>query len=250
MLPTTFLPRHASVAQSLESVGIALLHNATTASLEALARELGTVRPHRDSSPAGATVISPLRRSSAETATTAFTRDGLPPHTDGSGVARPADLVIGCCVTPPSAGGEILLADGVDVLGVLMHKEPRRVEPLWHNAAFAFGVDRLPHPVFANRANCSAKAGISIRYRDDGALTANSLEAMRALALLRAAIAASVRTHKFAAGDAYIIDNHRYLHGRAAFEGNREFSRILVDAPHLDLGIPQTLERVYSSHAA
>jgi len=150
---------YESVARNLESVGIALLKDATTADLEALARALGTVRPHRDSSPDGTTIISPSVRLDTQAAMVAFTRDELPPHTDGSGVVRPADLVIGCCLTPPTTGGEILLVDGLDVLGALLQQAPYQVEPLWRKSDFAFGAERLRDAVFDDRAGRSEKTG-------------------------------------------------------------------------------------------
>lgn len=44
------------------------------------------------------------------------------------------------------------------------------------------------------------------------------------------AVARATEAHAIAAGDVFVIDNYRYMHGRAAFDGERVMQTIMADA--------------------
>ena len=81
----------------------------------------------------------------------------------------------------------------------------------------------VPRPIF------DEKTGI-LRFRfDDGIQLSASL--VDAFPTLRALIYEFARPILLEAGQCYIIDNHRFLHGRTSFTGARELLRTLVYPP-------------------
>lgn len=219
----------STLARSLEHDGCVWL-DAPAPDVETLACSLGAIRSHRDSAPDGATRIRP--RQNEISAGAAFTREALPPHTDGSSVRQPADLVVNECIRAGS-GGEVLLVDGQLLFRVLAEAGGdviRRLEmPL-----YTFGEAQLKAAVFS----CHPTRGTRvIRYRNDGLLTPLNRAAHQALRVLEAHIRMCTQTRPMKAGEAYIVDNTRFLHGRTRFSGEREVVRFLVDTPSLKLGI-------------
>ena len=82
----------------LREDGLAVLAGiAGRAALAALARELMTIRSHRDAAPDGVTEITDTGSAAAGYA--AFTGAGLIPHTDGTAVADPPSCC-SCCLRP------------------------------------------------------------------------------------------------------------------------------------------------------
>jgi len=76
---------------------------------------------------------------------------------------------------------------------------------------------------------------ITIRLRLDD-LAQFSSETMRWLPVLRAAIDRHATVLRLNTGQGYILDNHRWLHGRRAFTGQRVMYRVNGN-PLPDLGI-------------
>ena len=70
------------------------------AGLVAMARQLMTIRPHRDAGPDGVTVITKTQDESSGYA--GFTDAELIPHTDGSAVPNPPGLLLLACQQPPT----------------------------------------------------------------------------------------------------------------------------------------------------
>ncbi len=219
----------SSLARSLEREGHVWLDMAAP-EVEALARRLGPIRSHRDSASGGATHIRP--RQGKISAGAAFTRDALPPHTDGSSVMHPADLVVNHCVRAGS-GGEVLLVDGQLVfraLAATRHDVVRHLEMPY----YAFGEARLRAAVFSCHP---ARATCMVRYRNDGLLAPMNRRAQQALQVLDTYIQMHTQSRPLSTGEVYIVDNTRFLHGRTTFSGDREVVRYLVDSPSLRLGI-------------
>ena len=78
----------------------------------------------------------------------------------------------------------------------------------------------VPRPIF------DMKTGI-LRFRfDDGIQLSASL--VDAFPLLREFIYAHARPVALEPGQCYIVDNHRFLHGRTSFTGSRELLRVLA----------------------
>lgn len=223
----------ASLPRRLERHGFAFVQDVgSRADARAIAEQLGTIRIHRDSDHEGTTSITPLTGREGS-ASQAFSHGGLSPHTDGSGVLRPADLVVNYVERQARRGGHTLLADGSEILALLASGHDLLLAALCRSE-FAFGPDRLRASV-VSRLDAAQRA--SLRYRADGELSPLTCRAAKALASFAEIVRSSTWELATRSGDLYVTDNRRCLHGRAAFVGTRSVVRFLVDAPSLDLGV-------------
>ena len=152
-------------------------------------------------------------------------RDGPAPlHTDSQLVRRcPPHLQVLCCVRPAERGGESLLADTHALERVVAHRLPALHRALYQSVrSFPF--------VFGDfEATTIASVGESTFFthspRADDALGQALRGCLERLVLVRRALRA---------GDVFVVDNHRMLHGRAPFvDRRRELQRLLLwlDAP-------------------
>jgi hypothetical protein len=196
-----------------------------------LARRLGTVRPHRDANATGATIIS-AERPSDISAGQAFTREAMPPHTDGSGVPEPATIIVNVMLSPASRGGSAVLVDGQGVLEDLAREAPDALATLQDPTLFSFGAARLHAAV----VDVNRYGRLTLRWRADGALEI-APAARQATSVFGALMLRHARLLALRAGDAYVLDNTRWLHGRSAYSGQRTVARLLVDAPSYVGGI-------------
>lgn len=150
----------------------------------------------------------------------ASTRDASPMHTDSQMLLGiPAAVQILVCVKPAARGGESTLVDGDAVIARLDREAP-------DVARAAFEVDRIQRFYFGE------VHGPTVALR--GGHLAWSL-APRAepgdaagAALVRAVTAHDRIEIALGANQALVASNHRMLHGRRAFEGERELVRLLV----------------------
>jgi alpha-ketoglutarate-dependent taurine dioxygenase len=146
-----------------------------------LARSVATVVPHRDSASDGVTTLVDLG-SAARSGFAGFSACALDPHTDRSGVAHPPALLMLSCSRPATSGGECVLIDGQAVYLDLAEAEPEALAALCAPRSVLFG-------------GASGHLGATI---DRHAVELN-----------------------LSAGQGYVLDNHRWLHGRRAFTGHR-----------------------------
>ncbi len=161
----------------------------------------------------------------------AGSRAEAPLHTDSQlllGV--PAAVQILLCVRAAERGGESVLVDGAELVARLDRTQPELARSL-------FEADRVQHfyfgdvtgPTIAGRGGHLAWT-LAPRSADPiGRALASELEAAPKI----------VRV--LAPGDVLVASNHRMLHGRTAFEGERELVRLLV---WLDEPFPWPDERV------
>jgi len=163
--------------------------------------------------------IRPVRGGRSFASTDVFT----PLHTDSQPyLGAPPCAQVMICVRPAARGGETILADGWRIaedardtsrserdLDARLFDEPRTIP-------FYFGDVR--GPTIARWRGRVAFTHSPVAPRDD--------LARRVRALVDAAPVIELRPR---AGDAFVVDNHRMLHGRRAFDDpSREFVRFLV----------------------
>jgi alpha-ketoglutarate-dependent taurine dioxygenase len=224
-------PSTHDLGREVSTKGLVILRGLTSAAAREIAAELGNMHVHRDADHDGVTVIhaDPLRADLPISA--AFTTAALPPHTDGSGVARPADIVVTYVDRAARTGGHATFVDGQELIATLLREAPRVLSELSRRDALLFGADNLPAPTFEKRGD-----RVRIRYREDGCTRAESESAARALAYMRRLAGTMMRTIEMGQGDLYVVDNHRFLHGRTEYGGRRRVLRWLIEAPHLELG--------------
>lgn len=150
----------------------------------------------------------------------ASTRVDTPLHTDSQMfLGVPAAIQILVCVKPAPRGGESVLVDGSRLVARLEHDDAALASAL-------FDVDRVQRfyfgdvtgPTIARRSGHLAWTVAPVGASDD--------DVGRRLA---AALAHEPRiAHTLRAGEALVASNHRMLHGRGPFEGDRELVRLLV----------------------
>jgi hypothetical protein len=213
------------VSARLREDGLAVLAGITgRAALTALARELMTIRPHRDAAPDGVTEITDTGAAAAGYA--AFTGAGLIPHTDGTAVADPPQLLLLACVRPAGEGGATLVADGARVAAALAGRHPGALPALSAPKSAWFGT---PADGYLGAVCEPAGPGrMRLRLRLDD-LARFSPDAACAVPALRAAISANAVTLRLGPGDGVVLCNTRWLHGREPYAGRRVMLRILGD---------------------
>lgn len=154
----------------------------------------------------------------------ASTRVDTPLHTDSQMfLGMPASIQVLVCVEPASRGGESVLVDGARVLARLEREDPALANALFdveRVQRFYFG--DVPGPTVARRGGHLTWTVAPVA---PGQLAAADELGRR----LASAIAREQRMeHTLRAGEALVASNHRMLHGRRPFEGNRELIRLLV----------------------
>ncbi len=220
----------ARIAERLRRSGLVTVNGLEHRSqVLALARVLMRITPHRDSDPDGLTVIRDTGRHADRAGFAGFGNGELLPHTERSGIPCPPRLMLLACERPADTGGECVLVDGRDVYADLAEHHHEALEALSApRSAFFGGGDGHLSSVFSQ----VGEGRVAVRFRQD-ALARFSPEASRHVATLRAAIERHRGELQLASGEAFLIDNHRWLHARGAFTGLRRL--------HRALGIPRPL---------
>jgi alpha-ketoglutarate-dependent taurine dioxygenase len=179
-------------------------------------------RCHRDSDRDGVTVIAPTIELGGG-GYDGFTRKALPVHTDGSALDRPPELIALYVDRAAHVGGETLVADGGEVALELAHVFPQEYLHL-QEAIVSFGAD----PGYRGPVLTPAQSGVmTIRFRDDGLVNFRSVES--AVEVMRDVIRDRTISLMLSSGDAYFLQNARWLHGRTAFDGDRSAIRLMGD---------------------
>lgn len=223
--------RATGLVAELAARGLVLLDDVTSADhLLRLAHSIATVVPHRDSDASGLTTIADIG-GQMRSGFAGFSACALNPHTDRSGIVNPPALLMMTCGQPASTGGECVVIDGKAVYDDLAESHPEAAKALSTPRSVLFGgAAGYLSSVFSTTGD-----QITVRLRLDD-LAQFSPEATRWLPVLRAAIDRHATVFRLNAGQGYILDNHRWLHGRRAFTGQRIMYRINGNLlPHLGI---------------
>ena len=149
-------------------------------------------------------------------------RGTTPLHTDSQMfLGMPAAIQILICVKPAPSGGESVLLDGSQLLMRLEQREPALATALFEverRQRFYFG--EVTGPTIALRGGHLTWTCAPLGA-DPGADRI-------ADALAGAASCERELVHALRPGEALVASNHRMLHGRRPFEGERELVRLLV----------------------
>lgn len=223
----------AGVAAGVASDGIARFDRIhTRAQFITLSSSLGTVVSHRDSDSDGITMLQNRGSTSRRMGFGGFGTGALLPHTDRSGLTDPPPLVLVVCGRRATSGGECIAIDGQRVYSDLTASEPEAVEALSQPRTALFGgAAGYLGSVFEHTQG----GRIRIRYRRDG-LAQFSPEVTRWLPRLDEAIDRHTIRFTLQPGEGYVLHNHRWLHGRTAFTGDRVMYRLSLN-PHPEFEI-------------
>ena len=144
-------------------------------------------------------------------------------HTDRSGWDNPPELLITTLKVKSDTGGEAIVVDGFDVIAAVKTRHPKLYSLLTNSKYSSFKDDSgkyVPRPIF------DVESGIlRFRYDDSIQLSASLVEAFP---IFRSMIYEFAYPIALEPGQCYIVDNHRFLHGRTSFTGSRELLRALV----------------------
>jgi len=156
----------------------------------------------------------------------ASTRVDTPLHTDSQMfLGMSATLQILVCVKPAPRGGESVLVDGSRVLARLERDDSALSSALFEVERvqrFYFGDVTGPTVSLRGGHLAWTCAPVGMQQPDDRI----------ASALAHALTNEPPILHTLRAGDALVASNHRMLHGRRPFEGDRELVRLLVWLAH------------------
>ncbi|WFE53625.1 TauD/TfdA family dioxygenase [Micromonospora sp. WMMD1155] len=213
--------RPESVPATLARDGVVLIQQGSVAEVAELLDGWTVPVDHPHQVADGLTVITPRIHSGAADNEAGFTDLPLSPHTDRSLHKQPPSVLATLMLAPARAGGSATLVDAAQVLMILR----RRAE----DAAIA----RLRLKTTAGQLGPPVVEFTSgharIRYRDDRIAHPHSTDRHTDLvADLRRLITETVRSLHLGEGDGYLVHNHRFLHGRTAFTGDRSLVRFLA----------------------
>ncbi|MBI0294161.1 TauD/TfdA family dioxygenase [Streptomyces sp. PRKS01-29] len=214
----------AAIAAQLHEIGLVTIDGLRNRqNVLALASRLMAITLHPHSAPDGLTLIRDTGSHAHRAGFAGLGSGDLQAHTERSGVPRPPRLMLLVCLRPAPTGGEILLADGRDVHARLVHccREAAVTFSQPRTAYFGSGAGHATQAITTH-----ADGRISIRLRQDG-LARWSPIAQPYLPRLGGAIADSQHRITLQAGQGYLIDNHRWLHARTRFTGDRQLLRAL-----------------------
>ncbi|MFI5705210.1 TauD/TfdA family dioxygenase [Streptomyces xanthochromogenes] len=222
-LPVNTTPVSDIAAQLRETGLVALEHLVMRSAALAFAASIMTVTTHRDSDPDGLTRIYDTRRHAEQPGFAGLSNGELAPHTERSGLPRPPRLMLLVCASAPALGGECLLTDGQAVHQDLATHHPEALDLLSAPNTAYFG-DGAGHATQVFTRYPSRR--VAIRLRLD-ALARWSPLVEPHLPHLRSAIQRHQIVLPLRFGQAYLLDNTRWLHGRTAFSGDRLMWRAL-----------------------
>jgi hypothetical protein len=188
-----------------------------------LAQVLMKVTAHRDSDPDGLTAIRDTGPRATWPGFAGLGSGELLPHTERSSVPSPPRLMMLALIRPADSGGTCVLVDGRAVHQDLLADHPEAATTLAEDRAALFGGGSGAFaPVFENLADNR----IRLRLRQDDLVRFHPRVEPH-IPALRAAIQRHRSHLQLSAGQGYLIDNHRWLHARTAFQGPRLAYRAL-----------------------
>ncbi|KZV64432.1 Trimethyllysine dioxygenase [Peniophora sp. CONT] len=181
---------------------------------------------------------------------TAYTNLALPAHTDNTYFTDPCGLQIFHLLQHDGKGGQTLLVDGFYVAGLLKELNPTAYEQLSTQevTAHAAGEEDILYKAKAPVLTHDAKGELAkVRWNNDDRSVVRGVSGSDMLAWYDAmrewnkglTSADAEYWVKLTPGTVVAIDNHRVLHGRAAFDGTRRMcgAYIGVDEFRSKLGV-------------
>jgi hypothetical protein len=181
---------------------------------------------HRDSDARG---ITPIRETPGRDPTRdiGLTTAALPPHTDRPAIKVPPRVLLLWCKRASGEGGEAIVVNASDVVRHLGERDAGALKAVCEPEAAIFrtGSDQFVGPVFRVEDGVVTEA----RLRFDP-FVHFSCNVARALPSLESAIGDVARAFSLRPGTGYALRNDIWLHGRAAYSGDREMSRVMIAA--------------------
>jgi len=215
------------VIESISSRGIAFVNGVESRTdFVNFARALGRIVQHPDSERAGVTLITNNHEVSNRDGHQGFSTQELFPHTDRSTTAKPPLLLLMTCSKAAPIGGVSTFVDSAALLAHIKAGDPELAELLFapNTAIFHDRLSTYEGAIFEE----SAEGSVNIRFRNDRRGYFCAPLAAKFSTLTRA-IQQCAFGYKLRSGEMVVLNNHRWLHGRTAFGGERMIWRLLVE---------------------
>ncbi|MGK5543539.1 TauD/TfdA family dioxygenase [Streptomyces sp. URMC 127] len=211
------------IVEQLERTGLVTLTGLTTAQDVAdFAAQVMDTSPYPGAGPYGLHGICDTREHAHRIDGAVLTRGPVDLHTCGATLRWSPRLVLLACAQKARTGGEVLLADGRALNVDLLRSRPDAAQALSlpRAAYFGSGTQAFFAPVFKIRAGRLS----AVRLRQDGFLRWPE-HTQPYVPVLRSLLARHQQAISLRSGEAVLLDNARWLHGRTGFTGNRLFYR-------------------------
>lgn len=223
----------AQLVATLRRDGMAMFDGAADRS--GLTRFVGDVMhvwPHRDSDADGITTLHDRGDLARRPGLAGFGHDELPVHTESSTVERPPKLMMLVCVQGAGTGGQCRLVDGRQLYQELVSRDPELLADLSAPRSVLFGgASGYLGSVFEEH---NGRTLVRLRLDD---LARFSPQITRRLSAVRSLLRELEVAVTLTPGSGYLLCNTRWMHGRAAFTGDRLMFRLLGE-PLRTLEIP------------
>lgn len=212
------------LSQAMDGYGLATFACPDERTMLEVAERYGSVMMHRDSDDRG---ITPIRETPGRDPTRdiGLTTATLLPHTDRPAIPHPPRVLLLWCKDAGSEGGEAIVVRASEVVRHLAEHDPDALKALCapEAAIFRTGTSQFVGPVFKVEDGAVTEA----RLRFDP-FVHFSCDAARALPALESALDAVALAFSLQPGTGYALRNDIWLHGRAAYAGSREMSRVMI----------------------
>ena len=216
-----------AIGFQLAETGIAFLRGLdNNEELLRFGRQFGEVFMHRDADRDGITQIGARKEDSGKPGFQGFSTLKLDLHTDRSALNQPPSLLLMACKKKAPRGGVSLFTDGQAILEQLMAKAPHLAALLSEDDAAFFEDSQNSYrgPVF----QLLSKQRYQVRLRTDegGRFHPKVVPLMPSFFTL---LSENMFRRLLDPGEAVILNNTRWLHGRSEFTGPRMILRLLLD---------------------
>jgi alpha-ketoglutarate-dependent taurine dioxygenase len=165
----------------------------------------------------------------AETNRLGMTESALTPHTDRSGMDDPPRLLGFWIESQSSVGGASTFVDGHRLIEDLSTHEPDSIRILTRPKSVIFrSEDGLREGEIVELSG----EKLRLRFRFDR-MVYFAPDVAELIPRLNDLIREQAKLVRLRAGEGYLVDNHRWLHGRTHFSGRRSCYRILLRSEEL-----------------
>ncbi|KAL4920936.1 hypothetical protein BDW62DRAFT_220372 [Aspergillus aurantiobrunneus] len=212
------------ILEAFHNDGIAFIEGCDEDRLGQLASQFGEIVKPRNEKTNG-TGISNIRFAPTLVGK-GYSAEELVFHSDRSGWEQPPRILLSTLKSKSTEGGASLLADSVRILKDIKEQADGLYDLLASPKHASFCSDDgvfVPRPVFDEGSGL-------FRFRFD-----DSIQLSASLAIRLPELFDIIYRNSFAValqeGQGYLVDNHRFLHGRTSFTGSRELLRALVNLP-------------------
>lgn len=214
------------IRKALEVHGLVRFTANDSNDLREAVTSIGRIVRHRDANPDGFTMVEYREDKRGVPGYRGLGHEWLAAHTDSSGTHSPPRGMALACEESAGSGGESFLVDGYRVYESLNSRYPEAARALSEPDSIIFrsGDEMYSGSVFS-RDN-SGRLRVRFRSDEHGYFSG---EVSQWLGIVHKIIASHCISMMLSPGEGYIVDNHRFLHGRNSFNGSRKMCRILFD---------------------